>query len=285
MQIILFLLTLLSLNDTHRMVIYPPTDTLYFQTHPVGGIILFAEHFNNIDSLTDYIAAAKRNNPYPMKVFVDMEGGLVNRLKKVKGFENLPSAYEMANEYCADTIYIIWSKVAKYMKQIGIDVNLAPVMDKGLGLTGAQQRTFGTNPMKHIKNIKAFTKAMKDNGIKTVMKHFPGYGKLTVNTDLKPGTLAITVDEITDYMEPFVIMAPFTDGIMLSSIIYTSLDSLPAGLSPKIVKIAKDITSGFTITDDIGGKGMEILYGNSEKALEKALKTDIDYIIYIKRPQ
>ncbi len=272
---LMFILILsFNIGTYHKLVIYPPEDTLYFKDHPVGGILLFKKHFNDIEKLKRYIESAKRNNPYDMKIFVDMEGGLVNRLSDIMDF---PSAEKMADSMSPNEIEEISYEMGKIMKDIGIDVNLAPCIDYDIGLMGKQKRSF-KDPMKNIEKIKGFIKGMRRAGIKTVIKHFPGY-IVQENTDLKPCSTDIDMISLIKYIEPFAALSYTADGIMVSSIVYEKIDTLPAALSNRIVDMAYNLNENiFVITDDLNTPAMK-KYGDIEKIVNMAIEAGNQYII------
>ncbi len=272
----LMFIFLLSLNieTYHKLVIYPPEDTLYFKDHPVGGILLFKKHFNDIEKLKKYIESAKRNNPYNMKIFVDMEGGLVNRLSDIMDF---PSAEEMAEDMSPQQIEEISYKMGKIMKDIGIDVNLAPCVDYDIGLMGKQKRSF-KDPMKNLNKIKGFIRGMKKAKIEVVIKHFPGY-IVNENTDIKPCSTDINIVSLTKYIDPFAALSYIADGIMVSSIVYEKIDTLPAALSKRIVDMAHNLNKNmFVITDDLNTPAMK-KYGDIKTVINMAIKAGNQYII------
>src|SRR5262249_48677106 len=125
----------------------------------------------------------------PLSIMTDEEGGTVQRIANLVG--NLPSAKAMAAMPNApDWIGKHAGPVARNMSSIGVNMNLAPVLDLDPG-TGPPnnvdadgERSFSTDPNKAFADGWAFALAMGQNGVTPVIKHFPGLGETVGNTDV-----------------------------------------------------------------------------------------------------
>ena len=160
-----------------------------------GGYIFFS--YNIADSreqMQDYIASIREycetyENIQPY-LCVDQEGGWVSRLKKLN--PKLPSNEQVAQDYDVSATYQLYGEQAAGMKELGFDMNLAPVVevctdDNKDFLDG---RSFGELD-KVITYGRACINAYENNGIATVLKHFPG----NTNTDPHTGLPEITLSE------------------------------------------------------------------------------------------
>ena len=160
-----------------------------------GGYIFFS--YNIADSreqMQDYIASIREycdtyENIQPY-LCVDQEGGWVSRLKKLN--PKLPSNEQVAQDYDVSATYRLYGEQAAGMKELGFDMNLAPVVevctdDNKDFLDG---RSFGELD-KVITYGRACINAYENNGIATVLKHFPG----NTNTDPHTGLPEITLSE------------------------------------------------------------------------------------------
>lgn len=122
---------------------------------------------------------------------VDQEGGWVSRLKKLN--PKLPSNEKVAQEFDVSQTYKLYCEQAAGMKKLGFDMNLAPVVevctdDNKEFLDG---RSFGELE-KVINYGRACINAYENNGIATVLKHFPG----NTNTDPHTGLPEIKLSEV-----------------------------------------------------------------------------------------
>ena len=138
-------------------------------------------------SVASYCDENKIIHPF---LSVDQEGGWVSRLKKLN--EKLPSNEELALTYTIPQAYELYSRQAKQMAEMGFHMNLAPVIevctdDNREFLDG---RSFGS-----LEKVLAYGPSCiygyENNGIATVVKHFPG----NTNTDPHTGLPEITLNK------------------------------------------------------------------------------------------
>ena len=200
-----------------------------------GGYIFFS--FNIADSreqMLDYIKSIRQycelyENIQPY-LCVDQEGGWVSRLKKLN--PKLPSNEEVGRELDIKEAYKLYEEQAACMRELGFDMNLAPVVevctnDNKDFLDG---RSFGElNQV--ITYGRACINAYENNGIATVLKHFPG----NTNTDPHTGLPEITLSktELLKSVESFRQLVQYNPAAVLMSHARTAaIDSgVPACLS------------------------------------------------------
>ena len=200
-----------------------------------GGYIFFS--YNIADSreqMQDYIASIREycdtyENIQPY-LCVDQEGGWVSRLKKLN--PKLPSNEQVAQDYDVSATYQLYGEQAAGMKELGFDMNLAPVVevctdDNKDFLDG---RSFGELD-KVITYGRACINAYENNGIATVLKHFPG----NTNTDPHTGLPEITLSEaeLKSSIESFRQLVDYNPAALLMSHARTTTidEGVPACLS------------------------------------------------------
>lgn len=161
---------------------------------------------------------------------VDQEGGWVSRLKKLN--PKLPSNEKVAQEFDVSQTYKLYCEQAAGMKDLGLDMNLAPVVevctdDNKEFLDG---RSFG-DLEKVINYGRACINAYENNGIATVLKHFPG----NTNTDPHTGLPEIKLSEVEllKSIESFRVLVRYNPAAVLMSHARTSAidNGVPACLS------------------------------------------------------
>ena len=161
---------------------------------------------------------------------VDQEGGWVSRLKKLN--PKLPSNEKVAQEFDVSQSYKLYCEQAAGMKDLGFDMNLAPVVevctdDNKEFLDG---RSFGELE-KVINYGRACINAYENNGIATVLKHFPG----NTNTDPHTGLPEIKLSEVEllKSIESFRVLVQYNPAAVLMSHARTSAidNGVPACLS------------------------------------------------------
>ena len=200
-----------------------------------GGYIFFSYNIAQtpeqmktyIDSIRIYCDEYKNIQPY---LSVDQEGGWVNRLKKLN--PPLPSNENVAQTYDISETYSLYTQQAESMKALGFDMNLAPVVevcteDNAEFLDG---RSFG-DVEKVIRYGTACINAYENNGIATVLKHFPG----NTNTDPHTGLpeIKLSKSELENSIISFKELVKLEPAAVLMSHARTSAidDGVPACLS------------------------------------------------------
>lgn len=213
-----------------------------------------------IAALTEEIAAAAPEG-MPVLVAVDQEGGKVTRLRG-PGFSEIPSAVEQGR--LADGELREQASVwGRELRDAGVHVDLAPVADvvppgktSSNAPIGKLNRNFGTDPGQVSRSVVEFTEGMQEAGVLTSLKHFPGLGEVTVNTDFGQAEDSdITADH--EALEPFRAgIAAGADSVMISSAVFTLIDAEQEGVfSPAVVTTLLREQLGFegvAISDDLG---------------------------------
>jgi beta-N-acetylhexosaminidase len=237
------------------------TETIIRDYNP-SGVILFSRNIEGPLQLAglcrDLQTAAMKYHGIPLFISIDQEGGRVARLKEpftvFPGNEAIgkdENPVKRAKEFGHIT--------ATEMKLVGLNMDLAPVMDVRRGetekhLTG---RTFSDNHKSVAILGAAVIKALQDNGIMAVAKHFPGLGLAGMDPHFHLPVIKSEKKDIERYsLPPFrsAIRAKVS-GIMTSHALYPSLDpENPATLSPAILRALLREKMGFKgliITDDL----------------------------------
>ena len=138
-------------------------------------------------------------------IAADQEGGEVQRLRGA-GFAAIPSAVTQG-ELAPATLQHEAAGWGSELKQAGVNLDLAPVMDVVPPGTagrnqpiGALRREFGTDPQTVASHGVAFLRGLRQAGVAATAKHFPGLGRVTGNTDLTAGV----VDPVTAPGDPYL---------------------------------------------------------------------------------
>lgn len=135
----------------------------YPTEHQYGGIVFFKGYFQRNKTACAY----KRLHP-ETTVFVDQEGGTVVRLP-----DAAPPSPAQARGMAAGEFHRAVRDSAKKLKAACIDANLAPVVE----VSNDQARSYSGVPEVVVPIAKIFSEAMQAEGIKTVLKHFPGWNE------------------------------------------------------------------------------------------------------------
>lgn len=226
----------------------------------LGGYIMFGRDFDNKtkEEVINNIASWQSAADIPMLIGVDEEGGTVNRISTNTEFRSEPfkSSQELYKEGGFDLIYEDTITKANFLKELGINVNFAPVVDVSTNLDDyIYKRSFGKNANLTSEYAEVVVRAMKEANIVSVLKHFPGYGN---NTDTHTG-IAIDNRTLESFKESDFL--PFEAGIkaganiiLVSHNIVTNIDpDSPASLSTRVHEILRNDLgfAGVIITDDL----------------------------------
>lgn len=153
----------------------------------LGAVILFRHNYTDraqLRSLTKQIqASARRANSQSIGalVAVDQEGGVVKRFPDMPPWRSAP---EMGAGRDFSLAYDQGRKTGRALHEVGVNVNLAPVVDLDLPPEHVMRsRSFGARRHRVGKMVAVFVGGMQRRGVAATLKHFPGLGGATINTD------------------------------------------------------------------------------------------------------
>lgn len=218
------------------------------QRGELGGIILFDRDAKtggrrNVESpaqVKALLGDLQRIAPYPLFTAIDQEGGKVRRLKPERGFFDLPSAETMGT-MDEETVYQLGLRAGREMAELGINVDLAPVVDvrrsqksPGLGDLG---RLFSADPERTAAYGRAFSHGLMQAGVIPVLKHFPGLGSADKDSHhaLPDVTKHWDERELVPYEQAF--REGFWGMVLVAHVYHRGLDEqLPSSLSSSVIQ-------------------------------------------------
>lgn len=200
----------------------------------VGGLLLYGN--DPSPQLAAQLAQLRAAEPggFPLLVSSDEEGGAVQRLATLTG--GLPSARQMGTETPA-AIRAQALTLGRTLKALGVTVDLAPVagLDSGPGPDAQHPlgtRSFSANPQTASADVVAFTQGLQQAGILPSVKHFPGLGTASGNTDDMAATTAPWSQLQQRDVLPFqAAIQAGARGLMTSNAVVPGLTTLPVSLS------------------------------------------------------
>jgi beta-N-acetylhexosaminidase len=261
----------------------------------IGGVIFFDKNldlktnYRNIKSLNQLkllTESLQQASNIQLLTAIDQEGGKIARLKPELGFPETLSAEELGRK-TPETTFKQASEMAENLAYLGINFNLAPVVDLNINpenpIIGKLARSFSKDPDIVISHAAAFIKAHKQQGVLCCLKHFPGHGSSEKDSHLSP-VVEITKTwsdiELAPYKE--LIKKGLADSIMTAHVINQNMDkNLPATLSPLIIKniLRKELNyQGIVLTDDLQMAAINQDY-DSRKTIQFALDADVDILV------
>ena len=259
------------------LVRYPDDyDNEIIKKYQFGGYIFFERDFDSKtkNEVIEMIGKATNNSNTPLLTAVDEEGGLVTRISYNENLVTSPfkSPRELFNTHGFKEIKKDNTRKNKILAELGLNVNLAPVVDLSNNTNDYMyDRAFSGDPKLTAKFAKIIINNSKNSTVSYVLKHFPGYGN---NVDTHTGT-AIDKRTLKEIKEKDLV--PFKEGIkataeaiLISHNIVNSIDeNNPASLSTDIHNLLRDELNftGIIITDDIAMGATSDIKDSTVKAI------------------
>ncbi|MEO8470139.1 MAG: glycoside hydrolase family 3 N-terminal domain-containing protein [Chloroflexota bacterium] len=220
-------------------------------------------------------------------IAVDQEGGRVARLNPGNGYPSSSSEADLGArndlEYTTNAAML----TAVTLAGAGIDFNLAPVVDLNLNPTnpaiGALGRSYSADPVVVVAQASAVIEVQESAGIRTAIKHFPGEGSGTGNTDR--GIVDVTKVWTDIELQPFqeLITAGLPSAVMVGHIINGQFDpGRPAALSkPTVTGLLRGQLGwqGVVLSDDLQAAAITKAFG-ADEAIALALEAGIDLLLF-----
>lgn len=197
-----------------------------------------------------------------LAVATDQEGGLVQVLRG-PGFSTIPTALSQGTQTTAalQANARVWGS---QLRAAGLTMNLAPVMDTVPSRQFAPHnapigffaREYGFTPQTVSAHGGAFAAGMRQAGIAPVVKHFPGLGRVVLNTDTSRNVKDTVTTRTDAYLLPFrTAINAGARWVMVSSAYYTRIDPRRiAPFSPVIMRtmLRTDLHfTGVVLSDDL----------------------------------
>lgn len=269
------------------LVAAPSNAATIQKKYQFGGYVLFANDFQNATkaSLKKRIRGIQNNSNIPMLIAVDEEGGTVVRASKFRQFRS--KAYNSPRYVYSQGGWNAIEQDARskagFLKELGINTNLAPVADVAYHSSDfIYRRSFSTNAKSASTFIEKTVTQMAKKDVVSTLKHFPGYGnngdththlihdyrskETFEKRDLKPFEAGIDAD---------------CDMIMVSHNIVHCFDAKnPASISPKVISYLREEMGyeGVVVTDSITMAGVSKYTGSVGKSAVRAVQAGNDLI-------
>lgn len=220
--------------------------------------------------------AARRGGVYPLLVMADQEGGAVKRLP------SLPPSLAPAQMRSTSLARAEGLATGRALRSVGIDVDLAPVADvERSSHSFLGSRAFGSQSGTVASRACAFASGLRSAGVAYTLKHFPGLGRASASTDLRPVSVRASRRRLR---EDYGAYRRCGHGrlalVMMSSAIYPKLthSRIPAVLSREIygVELRRAGIHAVTISDDLDAAALAGLHAAATRAIDAGL----DMLLY-----
>ncbi|RBI77192.1 beta-N-acetylhexosaminidase [Roseovarius sp. TE539] len=255
----------------------------FFRQADPFGFILFARNVENAAQVRALCDEMRETVGREAAIFVDQEGGRVQRLRPPLARDWPPPLRQTAaaGPHGAQAMYLRYRIIAAELRALGIDGNCAPLVD----LVGPEthdflrDRCYGGAPSEVAEIGRAVADGLLAGGVLPVLKHIPGHGRAAADSHL-------SLPEVTD---PCPVLessdfAPFRELAdlplaMTAHVVYTAIDSLPATISPAVMRLIREDIGfdGLIMTDDIS---MKALAGRPDDLARAALDAGCDVVLH-----
>ncbi|MBR2563115.1 MAG: beta-N-acetylhexosaminidase [Paenibacillus sp.] len=226
----------------------------------IGGIIFYANNVTTLQGTAAFVQSIKQENqqnPVPILMSVDQEGGKVDRMPDT--VESIPSNRIVGKTNDSELAEEMGALLARQIKLAGFNVDFAPVLDINSNPKNPVigDRSFGTSPDLVTRMGIAEMKGLRSEGVIPVVKHFPGHGDTSVDSHLDLPVVNKSEKQLAELeWIPFQsAVKEQVEAVMVAHILFPQLDSkYPASLSDVIIgdhlrgKLKYD---GVVITDDL----------------------------------
>jgi beta-N-acetylhexosaminidase len=251
------------------------------------GFILFYEGIHSRGESDALITELQVAGGGKFWMTIDEEGGVQTNAGRVETSIKMPPMADYAAQGNIDAYYLDMRRTAKMLRDMGYHINWAPVCDLNTNPDNPiiGNRAFGSNPEIASKFIEAGVKALKESGIISCLKHFPGHGDTKEDSHKGSATVNHTMDRFRK-----VELVPFKAGIaagsemvMMGHILTpnASSDGLPATFSQYWCKdiLRKELGfEGVIVSDALNMKAI-VKYHEPGEAAVLALEAGCDILL------
>jgi len=242
------------------------------------GVILFSRNLESVGQIVELTNDLQRcSKKSPLLISIDQEGGRVSRLPK--GFTIFPPCELLGRCNSSELAYAAAATIAKELKAVGINMNMAPVLDVNSNPDNPVigDRAFGSTPDVVSEMALVTAAGLQDNKVVACGKHFPGHGDTNADSHKE-----LPVVEAPRGRLEAVEFPPFRRAVaagiatlMTAHVLYRALDDeLPATLSPAIITnlLREDLRyDGVVLTDDLEMHAIVDHYGVGDAAVRAVL--------------
>jgi len=247
----------------------------FFKKYKPGGVLLLSKNIENGEQLktliNDLQSLSKEETGLPLLIAVDQEGGLVSRIEFLK--EKTAQSEISSQNYA----YAVGLKRGEELKELGVNLNLAPILDNAQNSDFLFERSFQKSIDISGQLAKSLIQGQKDTGVFSAMKHFPGYVGVDFNPEEKLAT--INLPEILQFQKA---LEAGPEMVMISNAIYQDLDpSLPFTFSSTSIQFLKNKLGSeiLIISDDLSQNSLLNNFSLNE-IVTKPVLAGVDIMIF-----
>ncbi len=259
-------------------------EAAFFREANPWGFILFDRNLENAGQIQALCADLRHSVGRAATVFIDQEGGRVQRLRApiARNWRPALDFTQAAGIHAPRAMYLRYRLIAAELTRLGIDGNCAPLADIATDKTHPvlRNRCYGVTPGAVISCARGVSTGLIAGGVLPVLKHIPGHGRAQVDSHIGlPSVDAAPEVLMKNDFEPFASLADLPIG-MTAHVVFEAYDGdAPATTSKTMIDIIRSKLgfSGLLMTDDIS---MEALKGSPQARSAAALKAGCDLALH-----
>ena len=273
-----------------------------FRRRAVGGVLLYGRNIVSPEqtarlcnffweSHPDPKGAVSYGVPTAPLIFVDQEGGKVQRLVASKGFLGFAAAEDIANSMSPAEAESFYAKLAQEARSVGFSGVFAPCVDlkgnPGCSIIGPLGRSFGSDPAVVAAYGAAVLKGFRSAGVIGSAKHFPGHG--LCGGDTHEQLVDITESFQDAELEPYrmLVREGAIDIVMSAHVRHNGIDPVePVTFSKRWLQEILRGEIGFKgviVADDLHMGALQRNY-TLEQTVVKALQAGGDLLMFSNNP-
>jgi len=249
-----------------------------------GGVILFARNIEDPSQTWKLLRDSQSTTSVPMFLCVDLEGGTVDRFKKV--IAPAPSVEQVFLTANRKLWRMHGNMLGLEARALGFNTDFAPVFDLGLPASRSvlTSRTASPDPLQVVAYTREFLRGLKAAKVLGCGKHFPGLGEANLDSHhtmpvVHKSWKKMWAEDLAPYRELHR-QVPF---VMVAHACYPEVtrDKLPASLSGKWMKdvLRRKIGyRGLVISDDLE-MGGALSAGPIEEIAVETLRAGADMFL------
>ena len=236
-----------------------------------GGYILFGRNIQSPGQLRKLLDDLRDVSQVPPVITIDQEGGRVSRLKLI-GNEP-PNANQLRDRGDVTLIERHGRITGRLLRMFGFNLDLCPVLDISFddeADNSLRGRCYGNNVEQVITNAAAFNDALRNEGVLSCGKHFPGYSRASIDAHHELPTIDLSREELEAHeLAVFRRFSSRVDSMMIGHGFYPALEAgrTPSSLSRAVITELLRGELGFEgliMTDDLDMGAILNHYGLEE---------------------
>ena len=254
----------------------------WIQNRYIGGVLLLSRNIANETQLKKLTKNIQSNSNIPLFISIDQEGGVVSRLQW-----NTTLTTPQMSMNTPQQAYDIAVARGKILKDLGINMNLAPVVEYITDSSSFMyKRVFRGTQRDVARKGESAINGYTSVNIIPVPKHYPGHSNSSPDSHYYLPKVNITPSQWDSYIYPFkyLIERDCVDILMAGHILFPNIDTKVSTLSTEILteKLRKELSfEGVILSDDMEMDAIKER-GDINTIAKESLLAGIDILIYSK---